>query len=468
MSGENTIKIEVLYHGLVLFESTVKKTWVSPILVIAKTGAAVVGIGSTVTYDITVQNTGVVSATSVVVTDIIPAGMSYVSSTPAGSVAGDTVTWNLGDMDAGAMVSLTLVVQANMAGSWTNVVGVTCAEGVSDEASATTIVELPTISITKTGPAKAGLLSSVTYTLTVANIGAYPVTSVVVTDTLPAGMSYVSSTPAGSVAGNVVTWSLGNMAPGATSMITLVLKADAAGTWTDVASVTCAEGVSDEASATTAVVLPTLAITKVGPAKAGLLTLVTYSITVSNPSAVPATSLVVTDTLPAGMSYVSSTPAGTVSGTTVTWNMGDLAPGASKIISLVLKADAVGTWTNIVDVVCAEGVTAQASATTIVELPTISITKTGPDLAGYLNTATYTITVKNPGIYPLTSVVVTDTLPAGMSYVSSTPAGTVVGNVVTWNLGNMAPGATNIITLVLKMNQLGTWTNVVDVTLQKE
>jgi uncharacterized repeat protein (TIGR01451 family) len=246
-------------------------------------------------------------------------------------------------------------------------------------------------------------------------------------------------------------------------MITLVLKADAAGTWTDVASVTCAEGVSDEASATTAVVLPTLAITKVGPAKAGLLTLVTYSITVSNPSAVPATSLVVTDTLPAGMSYVSSTPAGTVSGTTVTWNMGDLAPGASKIISLVLKADAVGTWTNIVDVVCAEGVTAQASATTIVELPTISITKTGPDLAGYLNTATYTITVKNPGIYPLTSVVVTDTLPAGMSYVSSTPAGTVVGNVVTWNLGNMAPGATNIITLVLKMNQLGTWTNVVDV-----
>jgi uncharacterized repeat protein (TIGR01451 family) len=246
-------------------------------------------------------------------------------------------------------------------------------------------------------------------------------------------------------------------------MITLVLKADAAGTWTDVASVTCAEGVSDEASATTVVVLPILAITKVGPAKAGLLTLVTYSITVSNPSAVPATSLVVTDTLPAGMSYVSSTPAGTVSGTTVTWNMGDLAPGASKIISLVLKADAVGTWTNIVDVVCAEGVTAQASATTIVELPTISITKTGPDLAGYLNTATYTITVKNPGIYPLTSVVVTDTLPAGMSYVSSTPAGTVVGNVVTWNLGNMAPGATNIITLVLKMNQLGTWTNVVDV-----
>jgi uncharacterized repeat protein (TIGR01451 family) len=163
------------------------------------------------------------------------------------------------------------------------------------------------------------------------------------------------------------------------------------------------------------------------------------------------------------MSYVSSTPAGTVVGNVVKWNLGNMAPGATNIITLVLKADVAGTWTNVVDVISAEGVTAQASATTLVELPSIAITKTGPDLAGYLNTATYTITVKNPGIYPLTSVVVTDTLPAGMSYVSSTPAGTVVGNVITWNLGNMAPGATNIITLVLKMNQLGIWTNVVDV-----
>jgi uncharacterized repeat protein (TIGR01451 family) len=223
-------------------------------------------------------------------------------------------------------------------------------------------------------------------------------------------------------------------------MITLVLKADAAGTWTDVASVTCAEGVSDEASATTVVVLPTLAITKVGPAKAGLLTLVTYSITVSNPSAVPATSLVVTDTLPAGMSYVSSTPAGTVAGTTVTWNMGDLAPGATKIITLVLKADQLGTWTNVVDVVCAEGVSAEASKSTLVvslvAFETAIRDSIDPVKVGGQTTYTFNVTNEGSGAGSTAyNVSIWFNIPANTTFVSASgPVSyTYAGGIVTFN-----------------------------------
>jgi uncharacterized repeat protein (TIGR01451 family) len=176
-----------------------------------------------------------------------------------------------------------------------------------------------------------------------------------------------------------------------------------------------------------------------------------------------ATGVVVTDTLPSGMSYVSSAPAGTVSGSTVTWNLGTMAPAASAVVTLVLKGDQVGTWTDVAKVVSAEGATAQASATTIVELPTLGITKTGPATLNWLQDGTYIITVTNTGAYTNTGVVVTDTLPSGMSYVSSNPAGTVSGSTVTWDLGTMAPGAIRAITLMLKGDQLGTWTNTVKV-----
>jgi len=163
------------------------------------------------------------------------------------------------------------------------------------------------------------------------------------------------------------------------------------------------------------------------------------------------------------MSYVSSSPAGTVSGSTVTWDLGTMGPAASKTVTLVLKGDQVGTWTDVAKVVSAEGATAQDDATTIVELPTIAITKTGPATLNWLQDGTYIITVTNPGVYTNTGVVVTDTIPSGLSYVSSNPAGTVSGSTVTWNLGTMGPGTTKAVTLVLNGKELGTWTNMVNV-----
>jgi uncharacterized repeat protein (TIGR01451 family) len=129
-SGENTIKIEVLSMETVIFEnSAVKKTWTSPAFTITKTGPAAVVILSNVDYVISVANIGDGTATSVVVTDTIPAGMSYISSTPVGSVSGNVVTWSLGDMAPGATATISLTLKANEVGTWTNTVMVTCAKG---------------------------------------------------------------------------------------------------------------------------------------------------------------------------------------------------------------------------------------------------------------------------------------------------------------------------------------------------
>src|SRR5262249_57481148 len=59
----------------------------------------------------------------------------------------------------------------------------------NNSSTVTTTINCPDLTITKTGPASVNLGSSVTYTLTVHNIGTGPSFGTIsVTDTLPAGM----------------------------------------------------------------------------------------------------------------------------------------------------------------------------------------------------------------------------------------------------------------------------------------
>jgi uncharacterized repeat protein (TIGR01451 family) len=65
----------------------------SPILAIDKTVEGDV-VGAPITYTLTVSNTGPVSATGVIITDIVPTGAGFVSATDEGSLqGGDEVRW---------------------------------------------------------------------------------------------------------------------------------------------------------------------------------------------------------------------------------------------------------------------------------------------------------------------------------------------------------------------------------------
>ncbi len=82
-------------------------------LSITKTPAVgLYGTGSQLTYTISVANAGPVAATSVVVTDVLPAGTSFVSATPSqGSCSGTTtVTCSLGTLANGASATIALTV----------------------------------------------------------------------------------------------------------------------------------------------------------------------------------------------------------------------------------------------------------------------------------------------------------------------------------------------------------------------
>jgi len=85
--------------------------------------------------------------------------------------------------------------------------------------------------------------SNLVYTISVTNFGPSSASGVVVTDTLPAGVTFVSATGGGLNNAGIVTWALGNLGNGAVSNVTVTVTAPASGSLTNVASVSSPTGI---------------------------------------------------------------------------------------------------------------------------------------------------------------------------------------------------------------------------------
>ncbi len=85
-----------------------------------------VQVGNNLTYTITVSNVDPSLSMSATMTDILPAGVNFVSATPSqGSCTGtSTVICNLGTIAAGANATVSLVVTPTTAGTLSNTASV--------------------------------------------------------------------------------------------------------------------------------------------------------------------------------------------------------------------------------------------------------------------------------------------------------------------------------------------------------
>ena len=172
--------------------------------------------------------------------------------------------------------------------------------------------------------------------------------------------------------------------------------------------------------------------------------------------------LTIRDTIPAGLSYeagtlrlgaraltdVSGDDEGYHDQTTgvivVTVPAADIQLEDS--VSFQVRVVPVRTATMIQNVaVASAGATAGASnvSETVIVGPDLLLEKTvqGPNPARSGDELVYSILLTNDGSAGLAqAAVVTDTLPAGLEIVDAGPAGTVDGNVVTWDFGDVNPG----------------------------
>ncbi len=77
-------------------------------------------VGDEATWTITVTNQGPDDATGVTVSDLLPGAVTYVSDDGDGAYDAETGVWTIGDLDAGASVSLAITVTLDEIGQHTN------------------------------------------------------------------------------------------------------------------------------------------------------------------------------------------------------------------------------------------------------------------------------------------------------------------------------------------------------------
>ncbi len=331
--------------------------------------------GTNLTYTLTTTNNGPSGATGVTVTDVLPAGVSYVSATSSQggtpTFANGTFTADLGGLADGASATTTVIVSvnSNTTGSITNTAVVGGNEPDPNMANNTSTVitnvnseaDLAIVKSATPSPVDAG--KQLTYTLTATNNGPSDATGVTVTDALPAGVSYVSATSSQggtpTFANGTLTADLGGLADGASATTTLIVSVNSntTGPISNTAVVSGNQPDPNLANNTSTVTTPVtpeadLAITKTASVKevtAGHS--FSYTLIAQNNGPSDATGVTIVDTLPNGLTLdsVSAAQGGyTISGSTVTINVGSLADGATDTITIQVTAaaKAFGTVTN--------------------------------------------------------------------------------------------------------------------------
>ncbi|BAL80367.1 DUF7619 domain-containing protein [Caldisericum exile] len=355
----------------------------------------------------------------------------------------------------------------------------------SPVASVSINVRKPDITITKSSnPTSQNVNGTITYTITATNNGNENLINGTIIDTLPNGVTYVSSGGGG----------VYNAGPPATVTWNGVSIPANGGTWSATVSVKITKNVTDgeiltnsvsgsgtdtqgnnysfgPATAQTTVNAPKLTISKVDspdPVKAGGN--ITYTITVSNNGSAPASNVVITDTIPTNTTFVSAsfiagsgtiTDPGVGNTGTVTWALaGTLDAGNSVIVQLVVKVNSPINDNTIIHNTATvdseeQGPLLDTEQTIVSSLPNLVITKSASENPVRQDRdLTYTIRCENSGTMNLTNVVVTDTLPNGITFVSATPNPTNInGQTLTWNIGSLPSGSSFNIIVTVHVNQ---------------
>jgi uncharacterized repeat protein (TIGR01451 family) len=326
-----------------------------------------VDLGGDLAYSLFVTNVGPDAAEGVEVEDLLPTGVKFVSvaSTIGTCSAGTLIRCTLGTLPAGGSATISIHVIPTVPGLLTNTATVSSTEPrdpnlANNTDTETTEVAAADLAISKGAvpdPVRVG--HRLTYTLTIGNAGPSIASAVSVTDPLPVSAAFVSvSVTAGSCVGtSTVTCSLGDMLPGATATITIVVRPTLGGTLTNAASVNAAgppdpdlENNADTTS--TEVFSRDITIEKtVYPATASVGGQVEFRLNVTN-GPHPARDVTVIDELPANVSFVSATTSqGVCSGRrTVTCDLGDLPPHGTASVTITVTVDAPGRIENIATV----------------------------------------------------------------------------------------------------------------------
>ncbi|MCC6995955.1 MAG: DUF11 domain-containing protein [Deltaproteobacteria bacterium] len=339
-----------------------------------------IGVGNDLTYTLRVTNGGPNAAGGVGVIDALPAGLTLRSVTTSrgnctSSGTPPTVTCGLGDMAAGGVAIINIVVRPTVAGTLTNTarVGANVPPDpmLSNNMSTITTTVVSNnrdadVGITKTdAPDPVAVNGNLVYTLTVRNEGPAVATNPFVVDNLPNNVTLVGFVgPAGSncqINNGDLECDLPDLAVGASTVITITVRPTQTGTLTNRADVIADQNdpnpANDTATATTTVSnMPQGADVSVvksdGPDPVQRNGVLTYTMVVRNNGPQTARAVGLSDPVPAGLTVQSATSTqGACSvGANISCALGDIPNNGTVTITVMVTPTMSGTVTNTVSV----------------------------------------------------------------------------------------------------------------------
>ena len=470
------------------------------------------GVNGQVTYSLTLNNTGDEDAQNAIISDVLPANTQFVAASTPGSYNPGTnkVSWNLGVLTApkgSVTVTFTVSLPASANGqlpaglnvantanySYNNGAGGNSGNGTSNTVTEQTLSQA--LSKSNNPPFSTVLApgATIVYTLVYTNTGTGSIDNVVVTDNVPPFTTFSSADAGGTLSGSTVSWPVGTVAAGqvVTLHFTVALVTPLA-SGTIIPNVATANagsnggaggaGGSGAASGSvppvtsnivqnTVTSSPVFQIVKTNqpttPVKPG--DVINYTLVVSNVGNANATNVIVNDAVPAGTTFIGGSNIGgdsfSVNGTTLTWTIASLPVNSNVTLGFAVGVNPLAAPPT--DIVNTAQVTSSTQTGTLappvtsntVRNPTagLTITKTNNPGNGvavkYGSQIQYTLTYVNTGSLALTGVVVTDDIPAGVTYVNASAsnggtfaAGGASGRgILSWTIGNLAAGQTGTV-----------------------
>ncbi len=475
-----------------------------PDLKIEKTApVGVINAGDTASFKIVITNLGPGTAYDATMTDTLPAGITW-SLDPAVegcSITDGVLSCTIGDLEANGTLTLTVTGTTDAAdcGTLTNTATTSASNEPEDHtgnntSTATMQVNCPDLKIVKTAvttPINAGDTAS--FKIVVTNLGPGTAYDVTVTDSnLPTGIDWQldPAVEGCTLAEGTLSCTIDELAANATLTVIVSGETDAAdcGELTNTATTSASNEPEDHtgnntSTATMQVNCPDLKIEKTADsASISAGDVATFNIKVTNLGPGTAYDVVMTDTLPAGINWsiVPAVTACSITDGVLTCSIDELAANGTLTISISGETDSAdcGTITNTATTSASnepEDHTGNntSTATMTVNCPDLKIEKTAP--VGIINagdTAAFNIKVTNLGPGTAYDVVVSDTLPTGITWTinPAVEGCSITDGVLTCSIDELAAEGTLTLTVTGETDaaDCGTLTNTATTSASNE
>ena len=430
-----------------------------------------------VKWTIKVSNNGPDRATGVVVSDVLPKSLIWISDDGSGKYNHKSGKWNVGIINKGQTIALNIITMVNATGLIENSASVSGNEFDynkynNKDKEIITVANASDLSVIKlTNASVVDYLQLVKWTIIASNNGPNKATGVTVDEVLPNGLTVINYTATKGFYDNNV-WAVCCLESGETQKLDLICKVEKTGDLTNIVKINGSEYDPDLSNndANKTILVPKasdLAVVKtVDNSNPNYGDIVEWTITLTNNGPDDAEDTLVLDILHPGLKLLSYNATIGVYADDM-WDVGYLKNGASESIVLRCLVNTLDDVENIVTVMPSqydwnESNNRDSENITVNPVADLAIIKLiNPSQANYLDLVEWKLIVTNYGPNDATNVFVSDVIPNGLVIVDVIGEGLYEDSI--WDIGDLANGESRQLSVICKVQATGDFINVANV-----